>query len=449
MLSLPYQERATGYSRLSSLFLWLDEQTGHVTPCHPDMHIPATLLPSPQLSWFTQLAEHDLIRLKAALEQKVCNSMELVQSGECWLLELIPIASPRWLLCIRSAVTIMSAEWSGLALVAADQYSLLTHGCQRNRLLLQQLWKLSGCDRMILWRCSEERMTPIHLLGSSALPKSQPIDLRYKKIIRQRKSIGFSDPGSVPMLQNQHYLATDGIRARLDLPISLPRQHRQKEVPQTPDYLLTLEYHSLQNSFSPAEYQSAEHLAALLFQDEQPLELQPLSSLDSELIKLSGVTKAAYWSALSNLFQQQADCQLLIFDPASSKLIFPDMSHARLTAALSQLASTLSPTQTMQPLSPQQLGILQGVISSQPIATARAYRIHAEQGELSPLLLLWSDLADQRWSDADAIFQLTYWHSQAECLKRQTLATPAHRGKSHSRLKERLVVQNRRPARRK
>ena len=449
MLSLPYQERATGYSRLSSLFLWLDELTGLITPCHPDIVIPSTLLPSPKQSWFEQLEEQYLSQLKTILAQKGCNSMQMLLAGENWLLELVPVSSPSWLLCIRAAGTIMHSGRPGLALVEADKCCHLSHGHQRDRLLLQQLWQLSGCNRMILWRCSAEQMTPIHLLGTSVFPESQPLDLRYKKIIRQRKSIGFSNPGSVPMLQNQHYLAADGIRARMDLPISLPRQNREKELSPAPDYLLTLEYNSLQNSFSPAEYQTAEQLASLLFQDEQPLELQPLSSLDSELLNLSGLRKSAYWNRLSTIFQHHTNCQLLVFEPLSCRLIFPDISHTLLTVALSQLASTLSLPKTMQPLGPQQLGILQGALSSQPIASARAYRIDIEQGEHSPLLLLFSDVADQRWNDADAIFQLTYWHSLAECPAESKQVPTPHQKKSHSRIREQLILKNRLPARKR
>lgn len=369
-------------------------------------------------------------------------------AGECWLLELIPDTYPRWLLCIRSAGIVMSAKWSGLALVEADKSARLTHGMQRNILLLQQLWNISGCDRMILWRCTEMQMIPVHMLGAAALPESQPLDLRYKKIIRQRKSIGFSNPGSVPMLQEQHYLAADGIRARLDLPITLPRTGNNKEMPLAPDYLLTLEYRSLQSSFTPVEYQSAELLTSLLFQDKQPPELQPLSSLDAELIKLSDRSKMDYWYSLSKLFQQQVGCQLLAFDPLSSRLIFPAISHDGLTTALCQLASRLSSQQTMQSLDPQQLKLLQDALNSPPIAAARTYRIKVEQGE-PPLLLLWSDLADQRWSDADAIFQLTYWHSLAECPTTPRRVTPAPQQKNHSRLRERLIQKNRLPARKK
>jgi len=102
MLSLPYQERATGYSRLSSLFLWLDELTGLITPCHPDIVIPSTLLPSPKQSWFEQLEEQYLSQLKTILAQKGCHSMQMLLAGENWLLELVPVSSPSWLLCIRA-----------------------------------------------------------------------------------------------------------------------------------------------------------------------------------------------------------------------------------------------------------------------------------------------------------------------------------------------------------
>ena len=449
MLSLPYQERATGYSRLSSLFLWLDESTGLITPCHPDMVIPSTLLPSPKQSWFEQLEAYNLLQLKAVLAQKVCNSVTMVQADESWLLELIPVTHPSWLLCIRASGTIMNTDWSGLALVEADKCCHLSQGNQRDRLLLQQLWKLSGCHRMILWRCSDELMTPIHLLGTSALPESQPLDLRYKKLIRQRKSIGFSDPGSVPMLQNQHYLAADGIRARMDLPISLPRQNSEKEVPPAPDYLLTLEYHAIQNSFSPAEYQRAEQLASRLFQDAQLPELQPLSSLDSELLNLSGLRKSAYWNSLSHLFQHHTACQLLVFEPGAGMLIFPEVNHATLRSALRKLASSLSPEQTIQSLNPQQLAMLQAAMKPYPIASARLYCLDIEQKECSPLLLLWSDEEELRWNEADAIFQLTYWHSQAECPATSKPVPATHSKKGNARIRARLIMKNRLPARRK
>ncbi len=79
-----------------------------------------------------------------------------------------------------------AANMSGLEQLELERLARLSPGARRNHHLLQQLYHLSGCGRLVLWRIGRERLEPVYRLGEGELPPAQILDPRYIKALRAR-----------------------------------------------------------------------------------------------------------------------------------------------------------------------------------------------------------------------------------------------------------------------
>ncbi len=290
-----------------SHFMRLDRQAGRLSPLLAERPIPHILRPSAQQPWPAQLDTllSEPIEQLLRRSQAACLCLQL--QHEHWLLEFIPESAPYWLICARNILAHDNpASSQGLALLDLEKQASQPAGLARNRQVLELLQQMLGCDRLILWSQQQDQLHPLFMLGSGALPASQTMELRYQKALRSRGILGFSNLVHQPMLQNQLYLHQEGILARLDVQLKYNNQSCG---------LLTLEYRSIQESFSPLSFHLAEKAATLLMLPtnlgSETIALAWLPEFNKKLVWCQG---DAYWLALAHLLNDHGHAaQVMIF----------------------------------------------------------------------------------------------------------------------------------------
>jgi diguanylate cyclase (GGDEF)-like protein/PAS domain S-box-containing protein len=268
--------------------------------------VPDAVCPFPGQPWPEQLPSDEASEINQLLDKKQAGCVQLARHDTLWLLQFIPDRYPEWILVVHPLLsTTGSSPIQALEILELDKQAERCSGVERNRRILQTLFGATGCERLVLWGLDNQLMSPLFMLGSGPLPPAQTLDTRYLKALRSRGSLGFSDMAHQPMLQSQHYLAEDGIHARLDVLL------QQSGVPSG---VITLEYRSFQQSFPPLTFQLAEKAASLL------LASPPLPAVDDLLwlkdfnIRIAGSSGTAYFSNLAQLLAEQCQAsQVLIW----------------------------------------------------------------------------------------------------------------------------------------
>ena len=271
--------------------------------------IPADLCPLPQQPWLTQLADSEQQAIIALQRSGQPGQLSLPRGTLCWWLEWVPDRAGDWLIMAYPQQLAPAANMSGLEQLELERLARLSPGARRNHHLLQQLYHLSGCGRLVLWRIGRERLEPVYRLGEGELPPAQILDPRYIKALRARGTLGFSDVSHQPMLASQQYLQQDAILARLDALISQDRQ---------PWGVLTLEYRSWQPRFADDLFPLAARTAALLLDPEQDSQLWPAAMLASrrllpQLDALRSLRSRQRMPALLHLLQPYGVQQLQLW----------------------------------------------------------------------------------------------------------------------------------------
>lgn len=186
-----------------------------------------------------------------------------------------------------------------LTLLELDKQAIHASGPERSRRILEALFEATGCERLLLWDLANGRMVPLFMLGEGDMPSAQPLESRYLKALRSRRSLGFSDIPHQPALSGQQYLIQDGICARLDAPLVGPHG---------PQGLITLEYRAFQQRFLPLTFQLAEKAASLLLSSTtKPTAADsPQAWLTEFNRSLSLTSEQAYFQGLATLLADHA-----------------------------------------------------------------------------------------------------------------------------------------------
>ncbi|MGP7733012.1 putative bifunctional diguanylate cyclase/phosphodiesterase [Oceanimonas smirnovii] len=226
-MSLP----ALPQAKHNSCFFRLDSRC-HLYPLTP---LPAGLVfRGAELQ--PALGQQDAQRLEQVLAQGQASYLLLTVAGQRWQCHLAPVDAGHWLLSVRLGAREQTDRLGILEWQLQHQW----HTSSQDAIaqlpeLLDLLTSELQPDRIILWRHydTEELLRPLY---SQGLPFAlQPVraDRRYWRTLHQRGGLSFSNCAEQPLLGAFDYLAGDGIRHRLDVPLPFSTG---------PGGLLSLEY---------------------------------------------------------------------------------------------------------------------------------------------------------------------------------------------------------------
>jgi len=198
------------------LFFRLDLRSQRLVALTDVMQTPLYWLDEPRAPWPAQLPE----ALRQPIEQLLTNGhggqVSVRFANQLWRIALAHEQDGFWLICLQHRNQAPVADL-GLQLPRLSQMA----SQQQYALLLDDLRESLGADRLILWHYQAngelgcEQLTPVFTLGVETI---YPIrgDSRYIRALRTRKSLSFSEAAHQPMLSNHLYLASAGVRSRLD-----------------------------------------------------------------------------------------------------------------------------------------------------------------------------------------------------------------------------------------
>ncbi|MDV2857464.1 putative bifunctional diguanylate cyclase/phosphodiesterase [Oceanimonas sp. CAM02] len=189
---------------------------------YPLSPLPAGLRWHSAASLAEQLNQQDARRLQHILTQRQASRLTLTVSGQRWLCHLAPVDTEHWLLSVSMTQAEQADRLGVLEWQLQHQWRTTQDGAiEQLPELLELLTGELQPDRIILWRHyeAEELLRPLY---SQGLPFAlQPVraDRRYWRTLHQRGGLSFSNCAEQPLLGAFDYLATDGIRHRLDVPL--------------------------------------------------------------------------------------------------------------------------------------------------------------------------------------------------------------------------------------
>ncbi|WMC11822.1 EAL domain-containing protein [Oceanimonas pelagia] len=271
-MSLP----ALSQAQHTLCFFRLDPQF-HLHPLTP---LPADIgLFEPGSSLLAGLEQGDRQRLEQACQAGQATRLGLTVGGRRWRCHLAPVEHGHWLVSadIRRQET-------------RDEQGLLEWQLQRQwrqqpddsqaslPALLDILGEQLQPDRIILWRHyeAEELLRPLYSQGLPFALRPVRADRRYLRTLHQRGGLSFGNCAEQPLLSAFDYLATDGIRHRLDMPLPFAGG---------PGGLLSLEYAQAHGPMSATDLQFVASLATRIAQVlEQAPALPPPSRYADDIM---------------------------------------------------------------------------------------------------------------------------------------------------------------------
>lgn len=249
---------------------------------------PLTPLPAdvdsldPDTSLLSRLNTDDRQRLEQHCRAGQATRLGLTVDGRRWQCHLAPVEHGHWLL---------SAEIDRQE--SRDERGLMEWRLQRQwrrnqddghgqlPALLDILTGQLQPDRIILWRHyeHEELLRPLYSQGLPFALRPVRADRRYLRTLHQRGGLSFGNCAEQPLLGAFDYLAADGIRHRLDVPLPFAGG---------PGGLLSLEYAQAHGPMSATDMQFVAALAAQLAEalEQTPVLPAPALAADDLLTRL-------------------------------------------------------------------------------------------------------------------------------------------------------------------
>ncbi|MDP5290994.1 EAL domain-containing protein [Oceanimonas sp. CHS3-5] len=224
-----------------------------LTPLPDGLNVFDTDAPLPN-----RLTDDDRQRLEQACQSGEASSLGLSVDGHRWQCHLAPVEHGHWLLSAdigrqesRDDRGLM--EWQLQRQWDHEQ----EQGSGQLPALLDILTGQLQPDRIILWRHYEadELLRPLYSQGLPFALHPVRADRRYLRTLHQRGGLSFGNCAEQPLLSAFDYLAADGIRHRLDVPLPFARG---------PGGLLSLEYAQAHGPMSATDMQFVSTLATRL-----------------------------------------------------------------------------------------------------------------------------------------------------------------------------------------
>lgn len=244
--ALPQAQHGSCFFRLDSRY--------HLYPLTP---LPAGLAwQQDDIPLSDCLSHEDSQRLVQTLSRGQAGRLNLTVAGQRWQCHLAPVEGGAWLLSVHIGHPEQSDKLGLLEWQLQRKWSTTTNtAAGQLPELLDLLSSELQPDRIILWRHheAEELLRPLYSQGQSFVLQPVRADRRYLRTLHQRGGLSFSNCSEQPLLGAFDYLATDGIRHRLDVPLPFS---------EGPGGILSLEYTQPHEAIPAATMQFVATLAA-------------------------------------------------------------------------------------------------------------------------------------------------------------------------------------------